>query len=81
MPSFVYDHAQITDWLGAHTVATLLGELGTLQRFHSSKALVAYVGFYPMLAQSGERAAAPHSSPRPPNRPGPGERSSMRKER
>lgn len=46
--------------VGAHTVATLLGELGTLSRFTSSKALVAYVGFYPQLAQSGERAAAPH---------------------
>jgi transposase len=45
--------------VGAHTVATLLGELGTLSRFTSSKALVAYVGFYPRLAQSGERAAAP----------------------
>ena len=46
--------------VGTHTVATLLGELGTLSRFTSSKALVAYVGFYPQLAQSGERAAAPH---------------------
>jgi len=46
--------------VGAHTAATLLGELGTLSRFTSGKALVAYVGFYPRLAQSGERAAAPH---------------------
>lgn len=45
--------------VGAHTVATLLGELGTLSRFTSSKALVAYVGFYPRLAQSGAHAAMP----------------------
>ena len=54
------DLLQSLPGVGAHTVATLLGELGTLSRFSSSKALVAYVGFYPRLAQSGDRAAPPH---------------------
>lgn len=44
--------------VGAHTAATLLGELGTPSRFTSGKALVAYVGFYPRLDQSGERQPA-----------------------
>lgn len=46
--------------IGPQTAATLLGELGTMSRFASAKALVAYVGFYPQLAQSGERQEAPH---------------------
>jgi transposase len=41
--------------IGQKTAAILLGELGDLQRFHSTKALVAYVGFYPKIEQSGQR--------------------------
>jgi transposase len=51
------DLLQSLPGVGTHTVATLLGELGTLSRFTSGKALVAYVGFYPTLAQSGQRTA------------------------
>jgi transposase len=51
------DLLQSLPGVGAHTVATLLGELGTLSRFASGKALVAYVGFYPTLEQSGQRTA------------------------
>jgi transposase len=45
--------------VGPQTAATLLGELGHLDRFHSARALVAYVGFYPIIADSGERSARP----------------------
>jgi transposase len=41
--------------IGPQTAATWLGELGTVSRFGSAKALVAYVGFYPRLAESGQR--------------------------
>ena len=47
--------------IGPRTAAVLLGELGRLQRFHSAKALVAYVGlgFYPRIEQSGQRESPP----------------------
>ena len=45
--------------IGPRTAAVLLGELGCLQRFHSAKALVAYVGFYPRIEQSGRRESPP----------------------
>jgi transposase len=49
--------------VGPQTAATLLGELGPLTRFAHPRALVAYVGFYPVIEQSGERTATPHLSP------------------
>src|SRR5262252_9658822 len=49
--------------IGPQTAATLLGELGALTRFTDARALVAYVGFYPVIHESGERAATPHLSP------------------
>src|SRR3989442_402887 len=49
--------------IGPQTAATLLGELGALTRFTDARALVAYVGFYPVINQSGDRAAAPRLSP------------------
>jgi transposase len=48
--------------IGPQTVATLLGELGTLARFLDARALVAYVGFYPVIIESGERVAIPRLS-------------------
>jgi len=45
--------------VGPHTAATLLGELGHLTRSTDARALVAYVGFYPIVQQSGERALPP----------------------
>lgn len=49
--------------IGPQTVATLLGELGTLARFDDARALVAYVGFYPVITESGERVGIPRLSP------------------
>src|SRR4030095_1647398 len=48
--------------IGPQTAATLLGELGALTRFTDARALVAYVGFYPVINQRGARAAAPRLS-------------------
>jgi transposase len=48
--------------IGPHTAATLLGELGALTRFTDARALVAYVGFYPVIAESGDQAAPPRLS-------------------
>ena len=48
--------------IGPQTAATLIGELGTLTRFTGARALVAYVGFYPVINQSGDRAATPRLS-------------------
>jgi transposase len=48
--------------IGPQTAATLLGELGALTRFTDARALVAYVGFYPVLNESGDRAATPRLS-------------------
>src|SRR2546428_4921761 len=49
--------------VGPQTAATLLGELGPLTRFTDARALVAYVGFYPVIHESGDRAAPPRLSP------------------
>src|SRR5947209_185924 len=54
---------QTVPGIGPHTAATLLGELGALTRFTDARALVAYVGFYPVISESGERAATPRLSP------------------
>ena len=48
--------------IGPHTAATLLGELGALTRFTDARALVAYVGFYPVITESGERTGTPRLS-------------------
>src|SRR4029453_14598135 len=49
--------------IGPQTAATLLGELGALTRVTDARALVAYVGFYPVIHERGDRAAAPRLSP------------------
>lgn len=49
--------------IGPQTAATLLGEIGALARFTDARALVAYVGFYPVITQSGERVGTPRLSP------------------
>src|SRR5437899_4905062 len=38
--------------IGPQTAATLLGELGALTRFTDARALVAYVGFYPVIHET-----------------------------
>jgi transposase len=48
--------------IGPQTAATLLGELGALTRFTDARALVAYVGFYPVIRESGDHAAPPRLS-------------------
>ena len=48
--------------IGPQTAATLLGELGALTRFTDARALVAYVGLYPVIHESGDRAATPRLS-------------------
>ena len=49
--------------VGPYTAGTLLGELGSLTRFTDARALVAYVGFYPVIKESGEHATTPFLSP------------------
>jgi transposase len=49
--------------VGPYTAGVLLGELGSFTRFANARALVAYVGFYPVINESGERAAEPYISP------------------
>ena len=56
------DLLQTIPGIGPHTAATLLGELGVLARFTNARALVAYTGFYPVIAESGARAATPRLS-------------------
>ena len=48
--------------IGPQTAATLLGELGAVTRFTDARALVAHVGFYPVIQESGDRAATPRLS-------------------
>lgn len=49
--------------IGPHTAATLLGELGRVTRFRDARALVAYVGFFPAIFQSGQQQPTPRISP------------------
>ena len=56
------DLLQTIPGIGPHTAATLLGELGVLARFTNARALVAYAGFYPVIAESGGRVATPRLS-------------------
>ena len=56
------DLLQTIPGIGPHTAATRLGELGVLARFTNARALVAYTGFYPVIAESGARAATPRLS-------------------
>ena len=48
--------------IGPHTAATLLGELGAPTRFTDAPALVAYVGFYPVITESGQHVGRPRLS-------------------
>ena len=57
------DLLQTIPGIGAHTAATLLGELGAPMRFTDAPALVAYVGFYPVITESGQHVGRPRLSP------------------
>lgn len=51
--------------IGAVTAATILGEIGDIQRFDTLNQLVAYAGIDPAVYQSGQfEAAQPHMSKR-----------------
>ena len=56
------DLLQTIPGIGPHTAATLLGELGAPMRFTDAPALVAYVGFYPVITESGQRVGTPRLS-------------------
>jgi transposase len=56
------DLLQTIPGIGPHTAATLLGELGAPTRFTDAQALVAYVGFYPVITESGQRVGTPRLS-------------------
>jgi len=54
------DLLQTLPGVGPLTAATLLGEVGDVTRFITARALVAYVGFYPVIDHSGERESVPY---------------------
>jgi transposase len=56
------DLLQTIPGIGPHTAATLLGELGAPARFTDAHALVAYVGFYPVITESGQHVGRPRLS-------------------
>jgi transposase len=56
------DLLQTIPGIGPHTAATLLGELGAPTRFTDAPALVAYVGFYPVISESGQHVGRPRLS-------------------
>ena len=45
--------------VGPKTVATLLAEVGDMQRFSSVKQLIGYVGLYPQISESGNSKKIP----------------------
>jgi len=56
------DLLQTIPGIGPHTAATLLGELGAPTRFTDAPALVAHIGFYPVIAESGQHVGRPRLS-------------------
>lgn len=58
----MHDLLQTIPGIGPHTAATLLGELGAPARFTDAHALVAYVGFYPVITESGQHVGRPRLS-------------------
>jgi transposase len=53
--SDLIDHLRTIPGVSDKTILSLLAECGNLDRFHSAKALVGYLGLYPTLEASGER--------------------------
>jgi transposase len=56
------DPLQTIPGIGPHTAAALLGELGAPTRFTDAPALVACVGFYPVITESGQHVGRPRLS-------------------
>jgi transposase len=54
--SDIIDNLRTIPGVSDKTILALLAECGNLDRFHSAKALVGYLGLYPTLDESGERS-------------------------
>jgi len=54
--SDIIDNLRTIPGISDKTILALLAECGNLDRFHSAKALVGYLGLYPTLDESGERS-------------------------
>jgi len=54
--SDIIDNLRTIPGISDKTILALLAECGNLDRFHSAKALVGYLGLYPTLDESGEKS-------------------------
>ena len=54
--SDIIDNLRTIPGVSDKTILALLAECGNLDRFHSAKALVGYLGLYPTLDESGEKS-------------------------
>ena len=54
--SDIIDNLRTIPGISDKTILALLAECGNLDRFHSAKALVGYLGLYPTLEESGEKS-------------------------
>ena len=52
----IIDNLRTIPGVSDKTILALLAECGNLDRFHSAKGLVGYLGLYPTLEESGERS-------------------------
>jgi transposase len=52
----IIDNLRTIPGVSDKTILALLAECGNLDRFHSAKALVGYLGLYPTLDESGEKS-------------------------
>jgi transposase len=52
----IIDNLRTIPGVADKTILTLLAECGNLDRFHSAKALIGYLGLYPTLEESGEKS-------------------------
>lgn len=49
----VFTHLQTIPGVGPYVATSLIGEIQNMERFTTTKALIAYVGFDPRIKQSG----------------------------
>ncbi len=52
----IIDNLRTIPGISDKTILALLAECGNLDRFHSAKALIGYLGLYPTLEESGEKS-------------------------
>ncbi|SFQ01390.1 IS110 family transposase [Hydrogenimonas thermophila] len=62
--SELIDNLRTIPGVSDKTILALLAECGNLDRFHSAKALVGYLGLYPTLEQSGDSTKHKHLAKR-----------------